>query len=94
MDYTMKDNLNISPMSTYVNDNSMANILSIREVTNYLRVTMYTNEDHTMLINFKKDKAYNFKKSGNSLYNIDIPEPEISPLTSKDNITQYYLYLL
>ena len=94
MDYTMKGTLKSSPISIYMNDNFMANISSIKEVKNSLRVTMYTNEDHTMLINFKKDKAYNFRKFGNSLYNIDIPEPEISPLTSKDNITQYYLYLL
>ena len=42
-------------MSIYVNSNSMARILSLKEVENDFHVTMDTNEDHTMIIHFNKD---------------------------------------
>ena len=60
MDSTMKVTINI-PVSIYVNDNSLAKILYLKEVANYFRVTMDTNEDHTMLVNFNKYEAYRFK---------------------------------
>ena len=50
MDYTMKEILNVLPMNIYVNYNSMANILSIKEVADSFRVTMDTKEDHAMLV--------------------------------------------
>ena len=35
-------------------DNSMAHILSLKEVEDYFCMTMDTNEDHAMLVYFKK----------------------------------------
>ena len=57
MEYTMKVNLNILPMIIYVNNKSMENILSLKEVANSFRVTMDTKEDHAMLVHFNKDTA-------------------------------------
>ena len=42
MDYTMRGILDILPINTYVNYNSMANILSLKEVADSFRVTMDT----------------------------------------------------
>ena len=42
MDYTTRGTLDILPMGIYVNDNSMANILSLKEVVDSFRVTINT----------------------------------------------------
>ena len=52
MDFIMRDSLDIIPMSIYVNDNSMANIISLREVADYFRVAMDTEEDHALLVHY------------------------------------------
>ena len=82
MYYTMKGNLNIFPISIYVNNNSMANILSHKEVENSFRVTMNKKEDHAMLVHFNKYKAYRFKECENGLYYLDISDPENCPTNS------------
>ena len=60
MDSTMKVTINI-PMSIYVNDNSMSNIFSLKEVANSFRVKIDTKDDHAVISHFNKDKAYRFK---------------------------------
>ena len=40
MNYTIRGTLDILPMGIYVNYNSMVNILSLKEVAYYFRVTM------------------------------------------------------
>ena len=52
MDYTMRCILEILLMDIYVNDNSMSNILSLKEVAFYFRMNMDTQEDHTMLVRY------------------------------------------
>ena len=52
MDYTMRGTLDILPMGIYVNYNSMANILSLKEVTYYFRMTIYIKEYHKMLVHY------------------------------------------
>ena len=42
MDYTMRGILDILPMYIYVNSNSMANIISLKEMADSFRVTMDT----------------------------------------------------
>ena len=42
MDYTVRGTLNILRMGIYVNDNSMANMLSLKEVTDYILMNMNT----------------------------------------------------
>ena len=61
MNYTMRGTLEILPMGIYVNDNSMANILSLKKVVDSLRVTLNTKEVHSMLFHQSKDKACRFK---------------------------------
>ena len=82
--------MDILPMGTYVNDNSMANILSLKEVADYLRVTMYNKKYHAMLVHYSKDKSYRFKVCGKSLYCLDVSKPEIITLTTERGNTNYY----
>ena len=58
MECTMRGTLDILSMGIYVNDNSMANILSLKEVAYSFRMTMDIKEDHTMLVHYRKDKSY------------------------------------
>ena len=62
-------------MGIYVTDNSMADIISLKEVADYFHVTMDTKENHTMLVQYNKDKSYRFKEFGKGLYNIDASNP-------------------
>ena len=87
VDYNIKGALKIFPMSIYANNYSMANILSPKEVENSSRVTISTNKYHAMLVNFNKDKACCFEEFRNGLYYLDISDPEIVPLTTKDTVT-------
>ena len=75
MEYTMKGSLNTLPVSIYVYNNSMADILSLKEVASYFHVTMDTNDDHAMLVHLSKYKAYCFKECGNGIYSLDISDP-------------------
>ena len=54
---TMRGTLDILPMYIYVNDNSIPNILSLKEVTDSFRVKIDTKEDHAMLVHYRKYKA-------------------------------------
>ena len=60
------------PMEIYLNDKSMANILSLKEVAYSFRVTMDTKEYYTMVVQYSKDKAYLFKEFEKGLYYLDI----------------------
>ena len=57
MDYTITSTLDVLHMGIYVNDNSMANILSLKEVAYSFRMTMDIKADHSMLVHYIKDKA-------------------------------------
>ena len=57
MDYTITSTLDVLHMGIYVNDNSMANILSLKEVAYSFRMTMDIKADHAMLVHYIKDKA-------------------------------------
>ena len=90
MEYTMRGILDILLMEIYVNDNSMAKILSLKEVADYFRVAMYTKEDHAMLVHYSKYKYYRLKGCGKGLYYLDGSNPEIITLTTKRGDTDYY----
>ena len=91
MDYTIGGTLEILPMGIYVNDNNMANILSLKEMADYFRVDMYNKKDHTMLVYYNKDKANRFKECRKGLYYLDVSNPEIIPLTTESGNTDYSL---
>ena len=74
MEYTMKGIINIISMIIYVNSNSMANIISPREVANSFSATMDTKEDHAILVNLNKDNSYLFKECVNGLYYLDVSD--------------------
>ena len=52
--------LEILPTHIYVNDNYMADILSLKKVKYYFRVTMDTKEYHAMLVHYRKNEALLF----------------------------------
>ena len=91
MDYTMRGILDILPMDIYENDNSMANIISLKEVAYYFRVTMDAKEDHAMLVHYRKDKSCPFQGVLKGLYYTDVSNPEISTLTTERDDTDYSL---
>ena len=90
MDYTMRGTLDILPMDMFLKFNSMANILYLKEVADSFRVTMYTKEDHTMLVHYIKYWDYRFKECGKGLYNLNIYYPEIITLPTERGDTDYY----
>ena len=93
MNYTMRGTLYILPMGIYVNDNSMANILSLKKVSYSFRVTMDTKEDHTILVHYSKDRAYCFKECVKGLYYLEVSNPEIITLMTERKDTEYsFLY--
>ena len=49
-------------MSINVSDNSIEEIIFLKDMGYSFCVTMDTNEDQAMLINFSKDKEYCFKE--------------------------------
>ena len=89
MDYTMGGTLDISPLGIYVNDNSMANILSLKEGADYFRGTMDTKEDHIILFNYIKDKACHFRECGKGLYYLNVYNPEIIALMNESGDANY-----
>ena len=50
--YTMGGILDILPMDISLNNNSMATILSLKEMEDPLRVTMDTKEYHAMIVHY------------------------------------------
>ena len=90
MDYSMKFTLDIFPIGIYVNDNYMADILYLKEVSYSFRMIMYTKEDHKMVVHYSENKAYRFKECGKGLYYLNIYNLEIITLTTESNDTNYY----
>ena len=82
MEYTMRGILGILAMGIYVKDNSMANILSLKEVIDYFRMTMYIKEEHAMLVHYRKDKAYHIKECVKGLYYLNIYNSETIALVT------------
>ena len=82
--------MDILPMDIYVNDKSMANILSLKEVADYFRITMDTKEYHTMLFHSSKYKDCHFNECGKGMYYLNISNPEIITLTTERGDTNYY----
>ena len=93
MEYTMRGILDILPMGIYINGKSMANILSVKEVADYFRVTTDNKEDHVMLVHYSNDKNYRFKERGKGLYYIDVSNPETITLKTNRGETDYYFLL-
>ena len=69
----------------------MANIVYLKKVANYFRMTVDTKKDHTMLVQYRKDKAYCFKECGMGLYYIDVSNSEIITLRTESGDTDYSL---
>ena len=93
MDYTVRETLYILPLRIYLNDNPIADTISLREVADYFHVTMYTKDNHAMLVLYIKDKAYHFEEYGKGLYYLYISNTETMSLkTQSSNTNKYFLY--
>ena len=90
IDYTMRGILDILPMDIYLNDNSVANILSLKEVADYFHVTMDTKEYHAMLVHYSEYKSYCFKECRKGMYYLNVSNPEITTLMTERGDTDYY----
>ena len=90
MYYTMRGTLDILPMGIYVNDNSMVNILSLKKVSDYFRVTMDTKDDHTVLVHYRKAKACHFKEFGKGLKYFGVSYSQMIPLMTESGNAYYY----
>ena len=65
----------------------MADIISLKEVADYFHMTMDTKENHTMLVQYSKDKAYHFYECVKDLYYLDVYNPEATPLMTGNSNT-------
>ena len=92
MDYTIRGTLEILLMDIYVNDNSMVNILSLKEVADSFHVTMDTKEEHDMLVHHSEDKDFRLKECGKDLYYLDVSNPEIITLATERGDTDYSFF--
>ena len=73
MHYNLQCKLNIlNGMTVYFNENSIANILSLSEVSDTYQVTMNTAKIKTMIIHISKNKVLVFKEIGNRFYYHDM----------------------
>ena len=58
MYYNMRGTLDILPSGIYVHDNSMKNIVSLKEVEDSFWANMDTKLYHTILVHYSKNKGY------------------------------------
>ena len=91
-DYHMVGNLNIFPIPVFVNPDSMANILSLQDVSKKFRVTMDTSEEMSMLVHHDPGKAYKFNSCGNGLFHMNMKDPQVVPV-KVNNIVNPYSFL-
>ena len=90
MDFDKKGILKFFDMPVFVNTNSLANILSLKDVTKRFRVTMESEVEKAMLVHVSKDKAYKFRECGQGLYFLDVHHPDTVNLKiTKSNVNEY-----
>ena len=70
-DYNQKGTLKILPFEVYFNDDSLANILLLAEVTKYFQVTMDSKNDPTIIVHVSPTSIIRFSKCSSGLYYLD-----------------------
>jgi len=72
MDYHERGDVSILPaLTAYHNDDSLANILSMKEVAKYYRVVMDTEQRNSIYIFISAPEYFEFEQIGNGLYWFD-----------------------
>lgn len=70
-DYDKVGDVKLFPFEAYYNPNSMANILSLKEVANKFRITMDTVKERAMCIHIDKHRVLKFTECLEGLYYFD-----------------------
>jgi hypothetical protein len=83
-DYSEIGTLKLFPFNVYYNPRSLANILSLAQVSEMFRVTMDTNEAHTMMVHVSPNLILRFQQCGSGLYYYDTAANE-----SNSNVISY-----
>ena len=79
--------------TVYVNEKSMMNILSMRDVTKKFRVTLDTEVEKSINVHVSDERVVKFKEVGNGLY-IWNPEDEETKLSNKKISSYSFLTLV
>jgi len=74
--YSEKETLTVFPFEVYYNPNSLANILSLSEVSERYRVTMDTDKEPAMVVHLNANVSHKFIKFGSGLYYLDTSQVE------------------
>jgi hypothetical protein len=70
-DYSEIGTLKLFPFNVYYNPRSLANILSLTQVSEMFRVTMDTDDAPTMMVHVSPDIILRFQQCGSGLYYYD-----------------------
>jgi hypothetical protein len=83
--FDLKSKMKLFPIDVHFNDDSMANILSLKDVAELegVRITMDTSEERAISVHFQ-GSIYKFSEHQEGLYYMDMDE-----LKSKDEISPY-----
>ena len=68
IDYTQEGDLSMFPFTVYYNPDSIANILSLKDVANSFRVTMDSASGKEMIVHCPDQTTLHFKECGDGLY--------------------------
>jgi hypothetical protein len=73
--FDLKSRMKIFPINVHFNDDSMANILALKDVVEMTRarITMDTDTEHAITVHFK-GVAIKFKEHQEGLYYLDMEE--------------------
>ena len=91
-DYSERGTLNIINFDAYFNPTSMANILSLSEISETYRITMDTSASPSITVHLHDGTSLVFSKCGSGLYYYDIESAEpVTPSNGKSNeqVTNY-----
>jgi len=67
-DYNQIVTLNLLPFTVYVNRDSTANNLSLKDMAEKFKVTMDSSSEKATLVHVLEEKAFHFKECGDGLY--------------------------
>jgi hypothetical protein len=76
-DYRQKATLKLFDMQVFFNAQSLANILSLKDVANKYRVMMDTTKDKLMTVWLTNNTGYKFNECGHGLYSMNVKDPDM-----------------
>ena len=70
-DYSQVGMMKIMPFEVYLSETSLANILSLADVSDHFRVTMDSDRDHSLHVHISEQSILRFRRCGSGLYYLD-----------------------